>query len=349
MPVRWITADELPDDLVGTEFAQEAVDSASYLLWAMSGRKYHGVETVTEQYLMHTSIEDLRVIQSPLLVRDLRTVSTSLPGIYPERTRLRLRGMPVLSVDLIRKADSGEVVSADDYYLEEHSVLVFKYHVSEDILITYTFGSAPPAIGRMAARHLAAEFARLWGGLEEECGLPDRVTSVSRQGMTYTILDNQDFIQELRTGVYFVDLFLKTVNPAGARQRSRVFSPDVPRGKRHNAKALQLPVTTFDIAVSVSDPVSYSFLLSAAGATFLSSEPGWSLVFTARSYAGTRSVILPGPAGAVVAGSAIIGTIYYEDVVKTLGTVDPGTWDIYAERAGVVAYVATGNLRILLT
>jgi hypothetical protein len=345
MPILWLTKEELPDDLANTEFAQEAVESASYLMWAMSGRKYHGVETVTERYVMSIPMLDLRIVQTPLNIKDIRLIAATLPTVYPPKTRIRLRGMPVLSVNTVRKTRNGEVISPDDYYLEEHSVLVFKYNLSEDIEVNYTYGSEPPAIGKMAARHLASQFAMLWGGLEEDCALPDRVTSVTRQGMTYTVLDNQDFIQELRTGVYFVDLFLKTVNPAGARQRSRVFSPDIPRGKKATPKGLQLPVTPFDIKIERAGSADYQFALTDAGAEFLGSETGWDIQFTARSYGRTKSVVVP---GAIVSGSDILGTIYYEDVVKTLGMVDPGTWDIYAEKDGDIVYVASGNLSISL-
>src|SRR5690606_3831730 len=112
-----------------------------------------------------------------------------------------------------------------------HSTLQFRNAVPGDFEVTYTYGSPPPVAGRMAARMLAIEFAKLWSG-DEECSLPTRVTSVSRQGITFTILDSQDFIDDLRTGVYAVDLFLKSVNPNRAQAKAKVFSIDIPRPKR---------------------------------------------------------------------------------------------------------------------
>jgi len=38
--------------------------------------------------------------------------------------------------------------------------------------------------------------------------------------------------------MYVVDLFLKSVNPDKARAKARVFSVDVPRGRRYTPKAL---------------------------------------------------------------------------------------------------------------
>jgi hypothetical protein len=47
-------------------------------------------------------------------------------------------------------------------------------------------------------------------------------------------LDNQDFLDDLKTGVYAVDLFLRSVNPDKARVKSKVFSVDIPRGRRRS-------------------------------------------------------------------------------------------------------------------
>ena len=55
--------------------------------------------------------------------------------------------------------------------------------------------------------------------------------------MSWTLLDPQDFLDKGRTGIYQVDLFLRTVNPDGARLRARVFSPDIPRGKTYAQRA----------------------------------------------------------------------------------------------------------------
>jgi hypothetical protein len=82
----------------------------------------------------------------------------------------------------------------------------------------------------MAAKALADQFVLAMQG-SEECTLPQRVTSISRQGMSMTLLDPQDFLDKGRTGIYQVDLFLTTINPDGARLRSRVFSPDTPRAR----------------------------------------------------------------------------------------------------------------------
>jgi hypothetical protein len=94
---------------------------------------------------------------------------------------------------------------------------------TECITVSYICGSGVPAGGKLAARALAEEM--LSGMTGGPCQLPERVTSVTRQGMTFTLLDPQDFLDKGRTGLYVVDLFLRGANPRGAMRPARVFIP----------------------------------------------------------------------------------------------------------------------------
>lgn len=94
-------------------------------------------------------------------------------------------------------------------------------------VITYTFGDAPPEMGVNAAVELAVQIALGMTG-NSACKLPQRVQSLTRQGVTIAMLDPQDFLREGRTGIYVVDLFLSAINPYGNRRRARVWSPDLP-------------------------------------------------------------------------------------------------------------------------
>ena len=58
-----------------------------------------------------------------------------------------------------------------------------------------------------------------------DCRIPERVQSVSRQGVSWTMIDPQDFLDKGRTGIYEVDMLIRAVNPSGAKRRVRVFSP----------------------------------------------------------------------------------------------------------------------------
>lgn len=96
--------------------------------------------------------------------------------------------------------------------------------------VTFTWGQAPPTAGVVAARTLAIELARANANLS--CSLPQRVTSVTMQSISYVLLDPMAFLDKGRTGIYSVDLFLNAVNPHSLARRSTVISPDFPRPVR---------------------------------------------------------------------------------------------------------------------
>jgi hypothetical protein len=249
---------------------------------------------------------------------------------------------------------TGLILDPSSYYLVDHSTI----HVVAgtpwtpcNTEITYTYGTPVPVAGQMAARTLAMEFAKLWAG-DDDCALPQRVTSVSRQGVSYTILDNQEFIAELRTGIYAIDLFLKTVNPDNARRKAKVFTPDVPRGRRYTAKPLYLTANAlFDVNVHGATAGTWTSVGTAANLAALVDDVGWTPVVTLRNYGGTKSVDLDTAAITVNTTTNVVTfSVSYDKAFAAIGMVDPGTWTLYATKtiAGVptISQLATGNLTI---
>lgn len=77
--------------------------------------------------------------------------------------------------------------------------------------VTYTRGNPPPAGSAKLVGLLAAEFlAACTGG---KCRLPRRVQTVTRQGVTYQMVNPVDIYKDGRTGLDEVDLWLAAVNP----------------------------------------------------------------------------------------------------------------------------------------
>jgi len=60
------------------------------------------------------------------------------------------------------------------------------------------------------------------------CQLPRRMASLTRQGVTVTMLDPQTFFADGRTGLYLMDLAIRSLNPKMLARPSGVYSPDVP-------------------------------------------------------------------------------------------------------------------------
>lgn len=213
------------------EFALAACQATSHLLWALSGRKYHTGTLASEQY--YSEQEYVPSWNDVPFVGDMGRMSLFLiDRIDFTRSRVRLCGVPVKSIASVKDLADGRILDPSEYTLINKSTLQFGSLPFMGIDVAYTYGQQPPAIGRMAALHLARNFFYLWSGREDECSLPDRVTSVTRQGVSWVLLDSQDFIDDLKTGVYVVDLFLKMANPAKATQKAKIFSVDVPRGRR---------------------------------------------------------------------------------------------------------------------
>ena len=297
----WVNVEEL-DTYADHEYAYEAVKVASQLLWSMSGRKYGGINTVTEKYVCASRAYRLgasaRNYTPELVGGDMYNIpfdefddyaELTTDGMSPS-TRLRLRGRPVIKIDSVRDR-TGMIVDPSNYYLVDHSTLQARSGTAWapcNIEVTYTYGSPPPASGKAAARTLATEFIKLWSG-NDDCALPQRITAISRQGVSYTVLDNQDFIDELRTGLYVVDLFLKSSNPDKARAKARVFSPDVPRARRHISKPLSLAPSILDMVITGNDGGTLDVNIDYINAAFLVTDDTWVPTLKIGNYSGTKT------------------------------------------------------------
>ena len=367
----WVTPEEL-GQYANSEFAYEAAKAASGILWTLSGRKYSGITTVTERYVCSYRAfrlgPSVNTYNAALLDGSVYNVPREEFNDFAELTsdglsatsRIRLRGRPVTKVHAIRTRN-GKLVPQSAYYLVDHSTIQAAQGIPWtpcNIEITYSYGTYPPMMGKMAARTLAIELAKLWNG-DDDCMLPNRVTSIARQGVTYTVLDNQDFIEDMRTGLYAVDLFLKSANPDKARAKARVFTPDVPRARRSTPKQPVYGPSKLDISivgVNGSEVGEITVPLSYINAEFLLAGDGWIPQLSIRNYSNTKHLDLD--AGAVSLDDQADDATFrvsYLDALGVLGMVDPGSYDLYANRPSPVnpdvtetIYICSGNLNIRL-
>lgn len=96
--------------------------------------------------------------------------------------------------------------------------------------VTATHGADPPTSGVSAASLLAAELAKARSNLPNR--LPQRITHLTRQGVSMTVVDPQRYLSEGLLGIWEIDLFLRSSNPARQTARPLVYSPDLPRRRR---------------------------------------------------------------------------------------------------------------------
>ena len=92
--------------------------------------------------------------------------------------------------------------------------------------VEYDFGDPVPTSMKRAAAVLATELVK--GCINDStCRLPQRLQTISRQGVSMAFLDPQTFLADGLTGLYEVDLIIRSVNPHGLARRSTVWSPDI--------------------------------------------------------------------------------------------------------------------------
>jgi hypothetical protein len=155
--------------------------------------------------------------------------------------------------EIVQVKIDGEVIPSDEYELRDHRRLVrlrtsasaqpvarFGWPTSQipdlpdtepgTFSVTFKFGQRPPRMGVDAATRLA-EYLAL-PRLGDRKHYPQRVTSMSRQGVSATVVDVMDVLKARATGIYEVDLFLLTYNPTRHQRQPRVFSPDRGRPRR---------------------------------------------------------------------------------------------------------------------
>lgn len=89
--------------------------------------------------------------------------------------------------------------------------------------ITYERGIAVPVGGQLAAGALACELAKAACG-DNTCKLPQRVQTITRQGVTVAMLDSFDDIDKGHTGIWIIDSWVASINKAP--KPSTVTSPD---------------------------------------------------------------------------------------------------------------------------
>lgn len=229
MATLWISAADTIDPT--GPYTESAVHFASFVLWKLSGEKYTGVQTVTEVY---TSEAATSTATTPSLISGNMY---NLPRMAEGQRNLRLRNTPVRSIQSVthlgRVLDPSEYSLRNNSYLVRQNALPWVLDPVNELSVTYTHGTPPPMAGKRAAIRLANELILSDKG-SGACALPERISSVNRQGVSYTVMDPQEFISNGKVGIYEIDLFLAAVNPNKAKKRPKVFLPGATRVERVN-------------------------------------------------------------------------------------------------------------------
>lgn len=154
--------------------------------------------------------------------------SLALPGPVASVVEVRVGGVVVdpgaYRVDnrrILTRTDGGSWPLTQDLYADTDAEDTFE--------VTYKRGLQVPDGGQIAAGVLTVELAMAACG-DDNCSLPQRLQSITRQGITMTVLDSFEDLKEGRTGIWLIDTWVNSVSQP--KVGGRVFSPDVPRKSR---------------------------------------------------------------------------------------------------------------------
>lgn len=89
--------------------------------------------------------------------------------------------------------------------------------------VTVSHGLKIPRLLTRATRALACQFVSACA--DRPCKLPERVTSVVRQGISMDIANVADMLKDGRTGIYEVDLAIQVFNPSKLQSPSFAWHP----------------------------------------------------------------------------------------------------------------------------
>lgn len=186
--------------------AEQAIEEASWLLWALTGyrftSKYQGRKDLYRSrhdawkfHLAHGPVDDIFTVKRIDPADDSTTTLTNWVDLRGGVIRLK-DGSFALD---FRRASFVNGVSP----CRDDTLLEVQYRTKPNL---------PPG-GARATRKLAYELYLSMNGAA--CALPDRITSVVREGVTWTILDPMDFLKEKLTGLGSVDQWISAVNNRG--------------------------------------------------------------------------------------------------------------------------------------
>ena len=181
----------------------------------LQGRPIISVESVQQTYLGGTPVDLNYTVENKHKIR-----LTDYVRIVDE---VMLLGDPSYLTNQIALASN---VWMPGQVWQPYAVLPMR-----EITVNYTYGAPPPLQIGWAIEVYAKQLLLAMQG-SNDCRLPRRVTNISRQGVSMTILDPLEFLEKGLTGLPEVDQVISMFNPGKAKRPARVYSVDSPPARR---------------------------------------------------------------------------------------------------------------------
>jgi len=234
------------DDAVGQARLLTATQSATELLYALSGRQFPGLIPA----LARPTARPAQVTDSMWRNNMVRlgfgfsnSWGTCVGCGYSGCSGPYMIGLgrsPLVSIEEI--TIDGDILDPMEYRIDDAKWLVrqdcsgwptcqnlaAELGESSTFGVSFTFGQEPPQIGKDACILLASELYKAGTpSLAAACALPRRVTSINRQGVSIAVLDSMQYVKDGFTGIASIDMFIAAYNPGHSVRRPMVFSPDL--------------------------------------------------------------------------------------------------------------------------
>lgn len=143
--------------------------------------------------------------------------SVRVDGILLDPSEYKVRG------DLLIRVDGSPWPTCQDLLAEPTEPDTFE--------VIYDRGTAVPIGGQLAAGVLARELALASCG-DKACQLPQRIQTVTRQGLTIGIVDAFQGLEGGRTGIWIIDSWVSSARAGSDKAGAGVRSPDYRSGVR---------------------------------------------------------------------------------------------------------------------
>ena len=224
----WAQIHELPND-VQQYHTEEAWCSilafASDILWSASGRQWRNVsaiETVTLDPPVGACVTQYGYAYAYGYWMPVARAAGN-----PARVRLPRPDVTAITAVEIGGSAFTAYRRAGNYAVRTDGL---GWPMVNTTRITIEFGRLVPHSGKLAAIALAGELGKAFAG--KSCGLPARVTSVVRQGVSFEMLQSLEILKEGYTGIDVVDKWLVSVNRKQRDQVGQVWSSDITYARR---------------------------------------------------------------------------------------------------------------------
>lgn len=243
---------EGPDDPRLTD----AVEDATEIIYYLTGKQFVGTCTATERPCIPCGCSCGGGTGNYYMANNPLFYLNNWPWLAPcdccTPNQIKLDHWPVTNILSVTRGG----ITIDDvnllselYHIDEYSYLVANDNapfpscgnmfepLDEDLpyaerppfSVTVEYGMQVPGMVRRATRTMACQLVRQC--LDLDCQIPKQATSMIRSGVSYELENVIDYLSTGRTGIYEVDLCVRTFNPSLIQSPAFIWTPDMRYGR----------------------------------------------------------------------------------------------------------------------